>query len=102
MAAVAIAGGYGLVIALTSGSQGAFLAQLFPAAERYSGIAIAREVNGAIVAGLTPAALVWIIDLAGGRVLAGAVAVSAACLISLLAVILGSRLSPDPQTTGAH
>lgn len=54
------------------------------------------------MAGLTPAALVWIIDLAGGRVLAGAVAVSAACLISLLAVILGSRLSPDPQTTGAH
>ncbi|KUG55304.1 ABC transporter permease [Kocuria palustris] len=84
MAAVAIAGGYGLVIALTSGSQGAFLAQLFPAAERYSGIAIAREVNGAIVAGLTPASLVWIIDLAGGRVLAGAVAVSAVCLISLL------------------
>lgn len=102
VAAVAIACGYGLVIALTSGSQGAFLAQLFPAAERYSGIAIAREVNGAIVAGLTPAALVWIIDLAGGRVLAGAVAVSAACLISLLAVILRSRLSPDPQTTGAH
>lgn len=84
MAAVAIAGGYGLVIALASGSQGAFLAQLFSAAERCSGIAIAREVNGAIVAGLTPAALVWIIDLAGGRVLAGAVAVSAVCLISLL------------------
>ena len=54
----AIAGGYGLVIALASGSQGAFLAQLFPAAERCSGIAIAREVNGAIVAGLTPASLV--------------------------------------------
>ena len=54
------------------------------------------------MAGLTPAALVWIIDLTGGRVLAGAAAVSAACLISLLAVILGSRLSPAPETPGVR
>lgn len=102
VAALAIAGGYGLVIALTSGSQGAFLAQLFPAAERYSGIAIAREFNGAIVAGLTPAALVWIIDLAGGRVLAGAAAVSAACLLSLLAVVLRCRLPARVDSSGGH
>ncbi|MEU7888653.1 MFS transporter [Microbispora bryophytorum] len=35
-------------------AQGAFLTELFPAATRYSGIAFAREITGAILGGLAP------------------------------------------------
>ena len=66
-ATVAIAVGYGVVIACTSGSQGAYLAGLFPAAERFSGIALAREANGAIVAGFTPLIAAALITATGGQ-----------------------------------
>ena len=49
-----IAAGYALVIPCTSGAQGAFLTELFLVSVRFSGIALAREMNGAIVAGLSP------------------------------------------------
>lgn len=90
IAGTAIAVGYGVVIAMTAGGQGAFLAGLFPARERYSGIALTRELNGAIIAGLTPLTLAWIIDLFDGEVIAAAVVVSIACLVSAVAVF-GSR-----------
>ncbi len=99
MAGAAIAGGYGLVIAMTSGSQGAFLAHLFPARERYSGIAITREINGAVMAGLTPLGLALVIELFDGAVVAAAVVVSVCCVLSLLA-ILASRTLRDQSIQG--
>lgn len=90
IAGAAIAGGYGVIIAMTSGSQGAFLAHLFPARERYSGIAITREINGAVVAGLTPLGLALVIEWFDGAVVAAAVVVSVCCVLSLVA-ILASR-----------
>lgn len=91
-AGAAIAGGYGLIIAMTSGSQGAFLAHLFPARERYSGIAITREINGALVAGLTPLGLTLVIRLFDGAVVAAAVVVSVCCILSLLAILASRTL----------
>ncbi|GAB3253929.1 MFS transporter [Arthrobacter pigmenti] len=86
-ATVAIAIGYGVIIGATSGSQGAFLANLFPAASRYSGIAVARELNGAIVAGFTPLIAVALIQFAGGEIWAAAGYLALCCLLSLAAVL---------------
>ncbi|MDI3330822.1 MAG: MFS transporter [Micrococcus sp.] len=88
LAGAAISAGYGIIIALTSGSQGSYLASLFPARERYSGIALTREANGAIVAGFTPLTAAWLIQVTGGEVWAAAAFVAACCLLSAIPVAL--------------
>lgn len=91
LAGAAIAVGYGLIIACTSGAQGAYLASLFPARERYSGIALTREANGAIVAGFTPLVAAWLIQVSGGQVWTAAAFVALCCLISAIPVALSAR-----------
>lgn len=86
-----IAVGYALIISQTSGAQGAFLASLFGAKERFSGIALARELNGALVAGFTPLALAAIIEASGGKVVLGATAVAICCLISVVSVLAAHK-----------
>lgn len=88
LATVAIGVGYGLVIACTSGAQGAFLAGLFPTAERFSGIALARETNGVVVAGFSPLVAAALITAAGGATWGAATFLAACCLSSVLAVAL--------------
>lgn len=88
LASVAIAVGYGLMIACTSGSQGAFLADLFPTAERFSGIALLRETNGAILAGFSPLIAAALISAADGSTWGAALFLAAYCLSSVLAVLL--------------
>ena len=88
LASVATAVGYGLVIACTSGSQGALLAGLFPTAERFSGIALVRETNGAIVAGFSPLIAAALISAAGGSTWGAALFLAACCLSPVLAVLL--------------
>ena len=88
LATAAIAVGYGLVIACTSGSQGAFLSGLFPTAERFSGIALARETNGAIVAGFSPLVAAALISAAGGATWGAATFLAACCLSSVVAVLM--------------
>src|SRR5699024_7387902 len=62
---LAVAAGYALVIAFTSGGQGSFLAGLFPPRERFSGIALARELNGALIAGFIPLILTLLLGFQG-------------------------------------
>ncbi|MCC5674026.1 MFS transporter [Kocuria rhizophila] len=88
LATVAIGVGYGLVVACTSGAQGAFLAGLFPIAERFSGIALARETNGAVVAGFSPLVAAALITASGGATWGAATFLAACCLSSVLAVAL--------------
>lgn len=88
LATVAIGVGYGLVVACTSGAQGTFLAGLFPMAERFSGIALARETNGAVVAGFSPLVAAALITAAGGATWGAATFLAACCLSSVLAVAL--------------
>lgn len=97
-ATLAIAVGYGVVIAMTSGAQGAFLTNLFPAERRLSGVGLARELNGAIVAGLSPLAAAALIQAAGGATWAAALFLAACCASSLLAVALaGGRGNNAPS-----
>lgn len=88
VAMIAIAVGYGVVIAMTSGAQGAFLTNLFPAEHRYSGVGLARELNGAIVAGLSPLIAAALIQAAHGSTWSAALFLAACCASSFLAVLL--------------
>lgn len=100
LATVAIAIGYGLVIGATSGSQGAFLTNLFPTASRFTGVAVTRELNGALVAGLSPLIALALIEAVGGQTWLAATYLSACCLLSLIAVLVargrGSSAVAEP------
>lgn len=87
---LAVAVGYALVIAFTSGGQGSFLAGLFPPRERFSGIALARELNGALIAGFTPLILTWLLGIQGSLLLP-AVYLSVCCVLSAVAVVLAPK-----------
>lgn len=84
--------GQALVLGATQGAQGAFLTNLFPARYRFTGVATAREFNGAIVAGMTPLIATALIGLAGGEIwLAGAYIVLCALLTLASIFIAGTR-----------
>lgn len=93
IAALTVAFGYGVVIAMTSGSQGAYLAGLFQARERFSGIALARETNGAVIAGFTPLILTWILQSTGGSIVSAAVVISVALILSFISILVAGTRS---------
>lgn len=84
---LAVAAGYAFIITFTSGSQGAFYASLFPASERMSGTAMARELNGAVVAGFTPLIMTYLQGLGGGAITYPALFIIACCAVTIVAVV---------------
>ena len=95
---LALCFGYGVVLALTSGAQGAFLTNLFPARYRFSGVAVARELNGAIVAGNTPLIAAALISAAHGGVHLAAGFLALCFAVTLLAVLLARGSADNPRT----
>lgn len=91
-----IAAGYALVIPCTSGAQGAFLTELFPVSVRFSGIAIARELNGAIVAGLSPLIAAALLQAGNGSIALPAGYLALCCLSSAAAIFIGTRANTRP------
>src|SRR5690606_16421906 len=88
-----IAVGYALVIPCTSGAQGAFLTELFPVSVRFSGIALARELNGAIVAGLSPLIAAALLQAGNASIVPPAGYLALCCLASGIAIFFGTRAS---------
>jgi MFS family permease len=104
VATTALALGYGVVIACTSGAQGAFLADLFAAEQRFSGIALVREGNGVLVAGTTPLVATALIAAFDGATWPAALFLTVCCLSSVAALVAWSRhhpsdASPATETT---
>ena len=87
-ATLAVGLGFGVVIAGTSGSQGAFMANLFPPEHRFSGMALAREANGAIVAGFSPMIVLALINAFDGAVWAAALFLAACSAVAVIAIVL--------------
>src|SRR5699024_2976175 len=87
---IAVAAGYAFVIAFTSGGKGSFLAGLFPPRERFSGIALARELNGALVAGFTPLLLTRLLGI-NVTVLLPALYLSVCCILSVIACAIAPQ-----------
>jgi MFS transporter, MHS family, shikimate and dehydroshikimate transport protein len=87
------------------GSQAAYYAELFPAAYRFSGFALGREIPGAILAGPAPVIAVGLVAVAGGSpwLLAVAlvvVAVASAAAVAALPETRGVPLTPATPVPG--
>lgn len=74
--------------------QAAYYSELFTARSRFTGLALYREVAGAVTGGLTPLIAVALVAATGGRSWGVALFVIASCVIGGLAVGLG------PETRG--
>ena len=88
IAGLGLAIGYVFSVSASSGAQGAFLTNLFPPKQRFSGVALARETNGAIIAGLSPLIAAALIQAADGGTWLAAAYVAACCVCSIVAVVL--------------
>ncbi|MET0450477.1 MAG: MFS transporter [Mycobacterium sp.] len=69
------------------GSQAAYYSELFPAAYRFSGFALGREIPGALLAGPAPVISVGLVSLAGGSPVFLATAMVVVALAGLVAVL---------------
>nr|WP_159465432.1 MFS transporter [Scandinavium goeteborgense] len=69
-----------------AGPQGLLLARVFPTQYRYSGISVAREMNGMLVAGPTPLISAFLVEMAGGKPTYVAVFLGVCCALSAFAV----------------
>jgi MFS family permease len=65
--ALTMMAGYGVGFGAMAGAQGGFLADLFDTRFRFTGIAVAREANGVLIAGPTPFVATALVSAAGGR-----------------------------------
>lgn len=90
--------GYAVTLGATMGSQGAFLTNLFPARYRFTGVATAREFNGALVAGTTPLVATALISAADGQVWLAALFIVLCSLVTLLAVVISGTTGNRPTT----
>ncbi len=79
--------GYGVGFGGMAGAQGVFLANLFPTRYRFSGIAVARELNGVLIAGPTPFIASSLVALWGGRPTLVAVYLMVCCALTVLSVL---------------
>ncbi|WP_314172618.1 hypothetical protein [Streptomyces winkii] len=68
------------------GAQAAFYAELFPAAYRFSGFALGREVPGALLAGPAPVIAVGLVSVGGGSPVLLALTMTGVALADLVAV----------------
>jgi MFS family permease len=93
VAAAAISIGLAMGLGSQFAAQASFLAALFPVEIRFTGIALSREVTGALLAGPAPAIATALIAIAGGHwwLLACAMAVSS------IVVIIALLCAPRPQ-----
>ncbi|MFT4507136.1 MFS transporter [Caballeronia sp. 15711] len=69
-----------------TGGQGAFLVNLFPTRYRFSGIAVARELNGMLIAGPTPLIASALVAYAEGRPTYVALYLMGCCTMTVLSI----------------
>lgn len=81
----------------TSTATGVFLTNLFPTRYRYTGVATARELNGALIAGPTPLIATALVAAANGGIGLVVLFVVTACLVSLIAVVCSPRNAGNAQ-----
>jgi MFS family permease len=101
LAAIAMSAIYGISWGCTCGAQGAFLSNLFPTRYRFSGIAMCRELSGALIGGPTPLIATALVAYAGGKPTYVMLFLGLFSLLTLIAVLMGKHLSRhnDEPTT---
>jgi MHS family shikimate/dehydroshikimate transporter-like MFS transporter len=93
LAALVMSAVYGISWGCTCGAQGAFLANLFPTQYRFSGIAMCRELSGALIGGPTPFIATALVAYAGGKPTYLMLFLGFFSLLTLIAVLMGKHLS---------
>lgn len=81
----------GITFGGTSGTAGAVSANLFPARFRYSGIAAAKEINAATIAGPTPFIAAALVSVMDGEPWLAAAFISLCCLITVVSLLALGR-----------
>jgi MFS transporter, MHS family, shikimate and dehydroshikimate transport protein len=79
---------YVLGFGAMAGAQAVFLANLFPTRYRFSGLAVARELNGVLVAGPTPLIASALVAADGGKTIYVALYLMGCCALSIIAIAL--------------
>ncbi|AKK10090.1 MFS transporter [Corynebacterium uterequi] len=79
-------------LASTSAATSTFIPSLFPTAHRYTGVALSRELNGALIAGPTPLIATALVAAAGGAATYVVAFVVGTCLLSTAGVLWGPRV----------
>ena len=76
----------GVTFGGTSGTAGAVTTNLFPARFRYSGVAAAKEINAAAIAGPTPFIAAALVSANGGEPWLAAMYVSVCCVVTVVSL----------------
>ncbi len=94
---IALVIGYGGVTGATNGVGGALNANMFPARYRYTGIAVGKEINAALIAGPTPFIATALIAANGGDIWLVSLFSIACSLVTVIAVIaVGKSVGDAP------
>lgn len=86
LAAIAITIAYTIGWGSMGGAQGGMLSNMFPTKYRFSGIAVAREFNGALIGGPTPFIAAALVAYASGSASLLSLYLIVCCLVSAIAV----------------
>ncbi len=98
LCSIALVVGYGGVTGATNGVGGALNANLYPARYRYTGIAVAKEINAALIGGTTPLIATALVALNGGDIWLVALFSIACSLVTVVSVAaLGAGVGDTPQ-----
>ncbi|WP_316398738.1 MFS transporter [Bradyrhizobium sp. 33ap4] len=87
LATLALSIGFGIGYSGLASAQGAFLANLFPTRYRFSGIALARELNALLIAGPTPFVASALVAAGNGKPTWVVAYLMACCAITVVSVI---------------
>ncbi|PRQ10315.1 MFS transporter [Corynebacterium sp. 13CS0277] len=87
VAAAALCVSFGIVMTCTSSPQGAFLANLFAPDTRFTGVALARELNGVVVAGFTPMIVAALLSASDGDITWPAVYMAACFGVTIVGML---------------
>ena len=84
---------YGISWGCTAGAQGAFLSNLFQTRCRFSGIAMSRELSGAIIGGVTPFIATILVAASNGRPTLVSAYLMGFCALSMISIWAGKDLA---------
>lgn len=89
--------GFGGIAAGTNGSSGGFVSNLFPTRYRYSGLALTREINSAIVGGFAPVTAAALISLLNGEIWLVAIVSVIASMTTLIGIKIAGKNAGNYQ-----
>lgn len=98
---LAMVGGVGVGVPLMLGPQGALLAELFSASNRFTGFALSRELGSILFAGMTPFIAGLLVAAASGSSWPVSAYVIGSCVITLITGIAIKETRPTAEASAS-